>query len=94
MEFSVDGASHVSPANVVRWIHPASGRVYAYSYKPPKVKGKDDVTGEPLVQREDDKPECVRKRLHSYDEVGLRSFLKSKCSKRAQKLTRLLCFNR
>ncbi|KAL7529110.1 hypothetical protein ACHAXR_002797 [Thalassiosira sp. AJA248-18] len=52
-----------------RWIHPASGRVYNYSYKPPKVTGKDDETGEPLVQREDDKPESVLKRLQKYDEA-------------------------
>jgi len=50
-----------------RWIHPASGRVYSYSYKPPKVKGLDDETGEPLVQREDDKPESVLKRLQQYE---------------------------
>lgn len=49
-----------------RWIHPASGRIYSYSYKCPRVKGKDDITGEDLIQREDDKPECVRKRLESY----------------------------
>lgn len=52
-----------------RWIHPASGRVYSYSYRPPKVKGLDDETGEPLVQRDDDKPESVRQRLTAYDEV-------------------------
>jgi nucleoside-triphosphate--adenylate kinase len=52
-----------------RWIHPASGRIYSYSYKPPQVKGKDDLTGEPLVQRDDDKPESVRKRLNAYDKV-------------------------
>jgi nucleoside-triphosphate--adenylate kinase len=52
-----------------RWIHPASGRVYSYSYKPPKVRGLDDETGEPLVQRDDDKPESVRKRLAAYDAV-------------------------
>jgi len=52
-----------------RWIHPASGRIYSYSYKPPKVKGLDDVTGEPLVQRDDDKPDCVRNRLAAYDEI-------------------------
>lgn len=52
-----------------RWIHPASGRVYSYSYKAPKVEGFDDQTGEPLVQRDDDKPESVRKRLSAYDEV-------------------------
>lgn len=51
------------------WIHPASGRVYSYSYKPPKVEGFDDETGEPLVQRDDDKPESVRKRLDAYDAV-------------------------
>lgn len=52
-----------------RWIHPASGRVYNYSYKPPKVKGQDDETGEELIQREDDKPESVLKRLQKYDEA-------------------------
>mmetsp|Transcript_19299 Transcript_19299/g.31603 ORF Transcript_19299/g.31603 Transcript_19299/m.31603 type:complete len:283 (+) Transcript_19299:229-1077(+) len=52
-----------------RWIHPASGRVYNYSYKPPKVTGIDDETGEPLVQRDDDKPESVLKRLNKYEEA-------------------------
>lgn len=52
-----------------RWIHPPSGRVYSYSYKPPKDPGIDDVTGEPLVQREDDKPESVRARLAAYDKA-------------------------
>ncbi|KAL3944226.1 MAG: hypothetical protein SGBAC_001723 [Bacillariaceae sp.] len=52
-----------------RWIHPASGRVYSYSYKPPKVYGKDDETGEDLVQRPDDQPEKVRARLNLYDEA-------------------------
>lgn len=52
-----------------RWIHPASGRIYSYSYKPPKVRGRDDVTGEPLVQRDDDKPESVRSRLQAYDQA-------------------------
>jgi len=52
-----------------RWIHPASGRIYSYSYKPPKVEGLDDETGEPLVQRPDDQPEKVRARLQQYDEV-------------------------
>jgi len=51
-----------------RWTHPASGRVYAYDFNPPKVPGKDDVTGEPLIQRDDDKPEAVRKRLATYAE--------------------------
>ncbi|KAL7454849.1 hypothetical protein ACHAWC_009324 [Mediolabrus comicus] len=52
-----------------RWIHPASGRVYNYAYKPPKVHGVDDETGESLVQRDDDKPESVLKRLNKYDEA-------------------------
>jgi len=51
-----------------RWIHEPSGRIYSYSYKPPKVKGIDDETGEPLVQRHDDKPETVRARLELYAE--------------------------
>jgi len=52
-----------------RWIHPGSGRIYNYSYNPPKTFGKDDITNEDLIQREDDKPETVRKRLESYDNV-------------------------
>lgn len=51
-----------------RWIHEPSGRIYSYSYKPPKTEGLDDETGEPLVQRHDDKPETVRARLQLYDE--------------------------
>ncbi|KAJ6669535.1 hypothetical protein lerEdw1_000083 [Lerista edwardsae] len=50
-----------------RWIHPASGRVYNLDFNPPKVPGTDDITGEPLVQRDDDKPETVMKRLKSYE---------------------------
>ncbi|MDB5965939.1 MAG: adenylate kinase [Polaromonas sp.] len=46
--------------------HAASGRTYHLKYNPPKVEGKDDVTGEPLIQREDDKEETVRKRLEVY----------------------------
>lgn len=46
--------------------HPASGRTYHVTFNPPKVEGKDDVTGEPLLQREDDKEETVRKRLEVY----------------------------
>jgi len=52
-----------------RWIHPGSGRVYNYSYNPPLHHGKDNESGEDLVQREDDKPETVRKRLDAYDKV-------------------------
>ena len=46
--------------------HPASGRVYHVKFNPPKVDGKDDVTGEDLVQRDDDKAETVKKRLDVY----------------------------
>ncbi len=46
--------------------HPASGRTYHVKFNPPKVEGKDDVTGEPLIQREDDKEETVGKRLEVY----------------------------
>jgi adenylate kinase len=46
--------------------HPASGRTYHVKFNPPKKDGVDDVTGEPLVQREDDKEETVRKRLQVY----------------------------
>ena len=46
--------------------HPASGRIYHLVYNPPKVEGKDDETGEELVQRPDDQEETIRKRLASY----------------------------
>lgn len=49
-----------------RRVHAASGRVYHIEYNPPKVEGKDDVTGEELMQRDDDKEETVRKRLDVY----------------------------
>lgn len=49
-----------------RRVHPGSGRVYHTVYNPPKSAGKDDVTGEDLVQRDDDKEETVRKRLQVY----------------------------
>jgi adenylate kinase len=49
-----------------RRVHPASGRVYHISYNPPKVAGIDDLTGEELVIREDDKEQTVRKRLGIY----------------------------
>ena len=49
-----------------RRVHLASGRTYHVVFNPPKVAGKDDVTGEDLVQREDDREETVRKRLEVY----------------------------
>jgi len=49
-----------------RRCHPGSGRTYHVKFNPPKEEGKDDVTGEALVQRDDDKPETVKKRLDVY----------------------------
>ncbi len=49
-----------------RRVHLASGRTYHVVFNPPKEEGKDDVTGEPLIQRDDDKEETVRKRLEVY----------------------------
>jgi len=49
-----------------RRVHPASGRTYHVKFNPPKTDMKDDVTGEPLVQRDDDKEDTVRKRLEVY----------------------------
>uniref|UniRef100_A0A8C6Q949 Adenylate kinase 4 n=1 Tax=Nothobranchius furzeri TaxID=105023 RepID=A0A8C6Q949_NOTFU len=53
-----------------RWIHPASGRVYNMSFNPPRVQGKDDITGELLIQHDDDKPEALMARLRHYKEVA------------------------
>ncbi len=49
-----------------RRAHLASGRTYHIKFNPPKVEGIDDVTGEPLIQRDDDKEETVKKRLDVY----------------------------
>jgi adenylate kinase len=49
-----------------RRVHPASGRVYHVKFNPPKAEGKDDATGEALVQRDDDREETVKKRLEVY----------------------------
>jgi adenylate kinase len=49
-----------------RRVHPASGRTYHVKFNPPQADGKDDITGEPLVQREDDREETVRRRLAVY----------------------------
>jgi adenylate kinase len=49
-----------------RRVHVASGRTYHVKYNPPKVADRDDVTGEPLIQREDDKEETVKNRLAVY----------------------------
>ncbi len=52
-----------------RRVHLASGRTYHVKFNPPKVAGKDDATGEPLVQRDDDKEETVKKRLAVYHQT-------------------------
>ena len=57
-----------------RWVHAASGRTYAYDYNPPKRTGFDDETGEPLSQRDDDKPETIRMRLEAFDKQTLPLF--------------------
>lgn len=51
-----------------RRMHPGSGRVYHIEFNPPKVEGKDNITGEKLIIREDDKEETVRNRLEIYHE--------------------------
>ncbi|XP_068628881.1 GTP:AMP phosphotransferase AK3, mitochondrial-like [Battus philenor] len=50
-----------------RWVHLPSGRVYNIGFNTPKIMGKDDITGEELIQRPDDKPEAVQKRLEIYN---------------------------
>ncbi len=49
-----------------RRVHVASGRTYHVRFNPPKAEGKDDITGEPLIQRDDDREDVVRKRLEVY----------------------------
>ena len=49
-----------------RRVHPGSGRSYHVAFNPPKAAGRDDITGEPLVQRPDDTEETVRKRIETY----------------------------
>ena len=65
LEISVPDAEIVERMSGRR-VHPASGRTYHIKYNPPKVEGKDDVTGEDLVQRDDDREEVVKKRLEVY----------------------------
>ena len=49
-----------------RRVHPASGRTYHVKFNPPRAEGRDDATGEPLVQRDDDREDTVKKRLEVY----------------------------
>lgn len=67
IEIRVDDEEIVSRLSGRR-VHPDSGRVYHIKYNPPAKEGQDDVTGEPLVQRDDDKEATVRKRLAVYHE--------------------------
>ncbi|KAG0662887.1 hypothetical protein C6P45_000941 [Maudiozyma exigua] len=63
-----------------RYVHVPSGRIYNSSYNPPKVRGKDDVTGEPLEKRSDDNEQTIIKRLNDYNTKvkPLREYYKEK----------------
>lgn len=65
LEIAVDDEEIVERLSGRR-VHPGSGRIYHVSHQPPKVAGKDDVTGEDLVQRDDDVEATVRNRLNIY----------------------------
>jgi len=67
VEISVDDAEIIKRMSGRR-AHLSSGRTYHVIYNPPKQEGIDDISGEPLVQREDDKEETVKKRLDIYHE--------------------------
>ena len=67
LEISVDDEEIVKRLSGRR-VHPDSGRIYHNIYNPPKIDDVDDITGEPLIQRDDDKEETVRKRLAVYHE--------------------------
>jgi adenylate kinase len=65
VEFAIDDNLLVSRI-CGRWFHLASGRSYHEEFHPPRVPGKDDITGETLVKRSDDNPETLKKRLQQY----------------------------
>ena len=65
LEIDVDDASIIERMSGRR-VHSTSGRSYHLKFNPPKAEGKDDQTGEPLIQRDDDREETVRKRLEVY----------------------------
>lgn len=67
LEISVDDEVIVKRVSGRR-VHQGSGRIYHVTYNPPKQDGVDDLTGEPLLQREDDQEETVRARLNIYHE--------------------------
>ena len=74
----------VTPTDIIlsrmatRWIHAPSGRVYNIGFNDPKVPGRDDLTGEELMQREDDSEDTWRKRLAKFEDTssGLLDFYK------------------
>ena len=78
IEISVDDSIIVERMSGRR-VHPASGRNYHIKYNPPKIDNVDNNTGEPLIQREDDKPDTVLKRLNVYHDQTkpLTNFYKS-----------------
>jgi adenylate kinase len=65
IEINVDDAEIIKRLSGRR-VHVGSGRTYHTLFNPPKVPGKDDVTGEPLIQRDDDREETIKKRLQVY----------------------------
>lgn len=66
----------ITPPSVIlsriasRWVHEPSGRVYNTDFHAPKVPGKDDITGEPLTQREDDSIDTWKQRLRKFEETS------------------------
>ena len=74
-----------------RRVHPKSGRIYHIKYSPPKNEGLDDVTGEPLIIRDDDSRETIVKRLHTYHQQTepLINFYKNLVSKNNLKFIKI-----
>lgn len=76
----------VTPVDIIlsrmatRWIHASSGRVYNIGFNDPKVAGRDDVTGEKLIQRDDDSEKTWKRRLAKFEKTssGLLNFYKQK----------------
>lgn len=68
--------SLITPIDVIldrikdRWVHAPSGRVYNTGFNRPRIEGKDDLTGEPLTKRDDDKPEIWKARLKKFQETS------------------------